>query len=76
MEKTGVQNPFADEMESFSERVKNDGKEELKIERPGRTTLPMAVNSGAMQKKESEDEEDLIFPQASSKEGAQATRNK
>ena len=65
MEKTGVQSPFADEMASFTERVKNDGKEELKMDRGGakmRPTAPMAVTSGAMQKKESADDEELIFP--------------
>ena len=79
MEKTGVQNPFADEMASFTDRVKNGDKEELKMDRGGakmRTTAPMAVTSGAMQKKESADDDELIFPQASSKEGSQATRNK
>ena len=68
MEKTGVQNPFADEMASFTERVKHGEKEELKLDRGGtpgakmRTTAPMAVTSGAMQKKESADDEELIFP--------------
>ena len=88
MEKAGLQNPFDDypetepleDMPSFSDRVNNDETEELKADRGGglglKTTTPMAVTTGAIQKKENTDEEDLIFPSAQPKESSQAARNK
>jgi hypothetical protein len=63
-------------MESFTERVKKtDEKEDLKtVDRVGmhlRTTTPIIMTSGAIEKKSNEDDDDeLLFPQPHTKEPA------
>ena len=52
IEQTSVHNPFAEEISSFSEKVKNDGKENLMIKERGGQALRqgalMSMTSGAM----------------------------
>ena len=70
-EQSQFPNPFAEKITSFSDKVKTDQKENLMKEKGGhalRQGALMSMTSGAMAQKKDLDEEDLMFPYASSRE--------